>query len=156
KGEFLTLLGGSGSGKTTTLLSVAGFLEPTSGEILLNGDSILDKPAHKRNIGMVFQQYSLFPHMTIFDNVAFPLKMRKVGKAEIKERVKNILNLVELDSFAKRKPNQLSGGQQQREALARALVFVPNILLIDEALAVLDKKLREKMKIQIRVRQLKL
>ena len=150
KGEFLTLLGGSGSGKTTTLLSVAGFLEPTSGEILLNGDSILDKPAHKRNIGMVFQQYSLFPHMTIFDNVAFPLKMRKVGKAEIKERVKNILNLVELDSFAKRKPNQLSGGQQQRVALARALVFEPNILLMDEPLAALDKKLRETMQMEIR------
>ncbi|HLR02312.1 MAG TPA: ABC transporter ATP-binding protein [Virgibacillus sp.] len=150
QGEFLTLLGGSGSGKTTTLLSVAGFLEPTSGEILLNGKSILDKPAHKRNIGMVFQQYSLFPHMSIFDNVAFPLKMRKIGKAEIKERVKNILSLVELDGFAKRKPNQLSGGQQQRVALARALVFEPNILLMDEPLAALDKKLRETMQLEIR------
>jgi len=150
KGEFLTLLGGSGSGKTTTLLSVAGFLEPTSGEILLNGDSIIDKPAHKRNIGMVFQQYSLFPHMTIFDNVAFPLKMRKIGKAEMKEKVQNILSLVELEDFAKRKPNQLSGGQQQRVALARALVFEPNILLMDEPLAALDKKLRETMQMEIR------
>lgn len=150
QGEFLTLLGGSGSGKTTTLLSVAGFLEPTSGEILLNGDSILDKPAHKRNIGMVFQQYSLFPHMSIFDNVAFPLKMRKLGKAEIKERVKNILSLVELDGFSKRKPSQLSGGQQQRVALARALVFEPKILLMDEPLAALDKKLRETMQMEIR------
>jgi len=150
QGEFLTLLGGSGSGKTTTLLSVAGFLEPTSGEILLNGDSLLDKPAHKRNIGMVFQQYSLFPHMSIFDNVAFPLKMRKVGKAQIKERVENILSLVELDGFAKRKPSQLSGGQQQRVALARALVFEPNILLMDEPLAALDKKLRETMQMEIR------
>lgn len=150
EGEFLTLLGGSGSGKTTTLLSVAGFLEPTSGEILLKGDSILDKPAHKRNIGMVFQQYSLFPHMTIFDNVAFPLKMRKLGKAEIKEKVKNILSLVELDDFSSRKPTQLSGGQQQRVALARALVFEPNILLMDEPLAALDKKLRETMQMEIR------
>lgn len=150
KGEFLTLLGESGSGKTTTLLSVAGFLQPTTGEILLTGDSILDKAPHKRNIGMVFQQYSLFPHMTIFDNVAFPLKMRKVGKAAIKERVENILNLVELDGFAKRKPSQLSGGQQQRVALARALVFEPSILLMDEPLAALDKKLRETMQMEIR------
>lgn len=150
QGEFLTLLGGSGSGKTTTLLSVAGFLEPTSGEILLKGDSILDKPAHKRNIGMVFQQYSLFPHMSIYDNVAFPLKMRKVEKKEVKERVDNILSLVELDGFAKRKPNQLSGGQQQRVALARALVFEPSILLMDEPLAALDKKLRETMQMEVR------
>lgn len=150
KGEFLTLLGGSGSGKTTTLLSVAGFLEPSEGEILLSGESILDKPPHKRNIGMVFQHYSLFPHMSIFDNVAFPLKMRKTPKKEIKEKVTDILKLVELEDFIERKPNQLSGGQQQRVALARALVFEPNILLMDEPLAALDKKLRETMQLEIR------
>lgn len=150
KGEFLTLLGGSGSGKTTTLLSVAGFLETSEGEILLSGVSVLDKPPHKRNIGMVFQQYSLFPHMSIFDNVAFPLKMRKDSKAEIKEKVSNILRLVELEEFVKRKPNQLSGGQQQRVALARALVYEPTILLMDEPLAALDKKLRETMQLEIR------
>lgn len=150
QGEFLTFLGGSGSGKTTTLLSIAGFLEPSAGEILLSGASILDKPPHKRNIGMVFQQYSLFPHMSIFENVAFPLKMRKVGKDEIKKRVTDILTLVELEEFADRMPAQLSGGQQQRVALARALVFEPTILLMDEPLAALDKQLRETMQMEIR------
>lgn len=150
EGEFLTFLGGSGSGKSTTLLAIAGFLEPTDGEILLSGNSIINRPPHKRNIGMVFQQYSLFPHMSIFDNVAFPLKMRKVNKQEIKRRVKEMLELVELEQFSSRKPSQLSGGQQQRVALARALVFEPNILLMDEPLAALDKKLRETMQLEIR------
>src|SRR5699024_9521609 len=144
-GEFLTLLGGSGSGKTTTLLSVAGFLEPTSGEILLNGDSILDKPAHKRNIGMVFQQYSWLPHMTIFDNYAFPLKMSKNGNAEINKKIKNKLMLRELDRYAKLKTNQLTGGQQQRIDLAKVLVFELNILLMDEPRATRYKNLRETM-----------
>lgn len=149
-GEFISFLGASGSGKSTTLLSIAGFLEPSSGEILLSKQSIIDKPPHKRNIGMVFQQYSLFPHMTIFDNVAFPLKMRKVSKSEIKVKVNNMLELVELGDFSDRKPNQLSGGQQQRVALARALVFEPEIILMDEPLAALDKKLRETMQLEIR------
>src|SRR5690625_610694 len=149
-GEFISFLGASGSGKSTTLLSIAGFLEPTSGEILLSKQSILDKPAHQRNIGMVFQQYSLFPHMTIFENVAFPLKMRKVSKSEIKTKVNDMLALVELEEFSDRKPSQLSGGQQQRVALARALVFEPEIILMDEPLAALDKKLRETMQMEIR------
>lgn len=149
EGEFLTLLGGSGSGKTTTLLSVAGFLEPSEGEILLLGESILEKPAHKRNMGMVFQHYSLFPHMSIFENIAFPLKMRKMPKEELNEKVMNIVKLVELEAFIDRKPDQLSGGQQQRVALARALVFEPNILLMDEPLAALDKKLREQMQFEL-------
>jgi putative spermidine/putrescine transport system ATP-binding protein len=150
KGEFMTFLGSSGSGKSTTLLSIAGFLEPTSGDILFSGESVLKKPAHKRNIGMVFQQYSLFPHMTIFENIAFPLKMRKIPKQEINNRVKEILGLIEMEQFQGRKPNELSGGQQQRVALARALVFRPNILLMDEPLAALDKKLRETMQLEIR------
>jgi putative spermidine/putrescine transport system ATP-binding protein len=149
KGEFLTLLGASGSGKTTVLLSIAGFLEPSVGKISLSGESILDKPPHKRNIGMVFQQYSLFPHMSIFENIAFPLKMRKYSKSEIRTRVDNILKLVELEQFANRKPSQLSGGQQQRVALARALVYEPTILLMDEPLAALDKNLRETMQEEI-------
>src|SRR5699024_4683288 len=142
-GEFISFLGASGSGKSTTLLSIAGFLEPSSGEILLSKQSIVDKPPHKRNIGMVFQQYSLFPHMTIFENVAFPLKMRKVSKSEIQKKVNKMLDLVELEEFSDRKPSQLSGGQQQRVELARALVFEPEIILMDEPLAALDKKLRE-------------
>lgn len=149
-GEFISFLGASGSGKSTTLLSIAGFLEPTSGEILLSKQSIVDKPPHKRNIGMVFQQYSLFPHMTIFENVAFPLKMRKVSKSEIQKKVNKMLDLVELEEFSDRKPSQLSGGQQQRVALARALVFEPEIILMDEPLAALDKKLRESMQMEIR------
>lgn len=150
KGEFMTFLGSSGSGKSTTLLAIAGFLEPTSGDILLSGESILDKLPHQRNIGMVFQQYSLFPHMTIADNIAFPLKMRKLAKSEIQQRVNDMLKLIELEGFGHRKPNELSGGQQQRVALARALVFQPDILLMDEPLAALDKKLRETMQLEIR------
>ncbi|MFM1651603.1 ABC transporter ATP-binding protein [Brevibacillus sp. B_LB10_24] len=150
RGEFMTLLGSSGSGKSTTLLAIAGFLEPTSGDILQSGQTILDKPPHQRNIGMVFQQYSLFPHMSIADNIAFPLKMRKLEKSEIQRRVSDMLKLIELDGFGQRRPQELSGGQQQRVALARALVFQPNILLMDEPLAALDKKLRETMQLEIR------
>jgi len=150
KGEFMTFLGSSGSGKSTTLLAIAGFLEPTSGDILLSGQSILDKPPHQRNIGMVFQQYSLFPHMTIAENIAFPLQMRKMDKKEIQQRVNDMLKLIELEGFGQRKPHELSGGQQQRVALARALVFQPDILLMDEPLAALDKKLRETMQLEIR------
>lgn len=150
KGEFLTLLGGSGSGKTTTLMAVAGFNEPTNGDILIDGQSILNIPPYRRNIGMVFQHYSLFPHMNVFENVAFPLRRRKYPKAEIKEKTMATLKLVELDQFAKRKPNELSGGQQQRVALARSLVFEPSILLMDEPLAALDKRLRESLQMEIR------
>lgn len=150
QGEFMTLLGASGSGKTTTLLLIAGFLEPTSGEIILAGDSLLNKHPYKRNIGIVFQQYSLFPHMTISENIAFPLTVRRVPRAEIAARVSEMLKLIQLQGFGDRHPRQLSGGQQQRVALARALVFRPSILLMDEPLAALDKKLRETMQTEIR------
>jgi putative spermidine/putrescine transport system ATP-binding protein len=150
KGEFLTLLGPSGSGKTTTLMMIAGFTFPTSGDIRIGNDSIINKPAHKRNIGIVFQHYSLFPHMTTFENVAFPLKMRRMEQKEIQEKVHRLLEMVELTNLADRYPKQLSGGQQQRVALARALVFNPPILLMDEPLGALDKKLRESMQLEIK------
>jgi len=150
EGEFITLLGPSGSGKTTTLMMIAGFLFPTSGDIRIGTDSIVSKPAHKRNIGIVFQNYSLFPHMTVFDNIAFPLKMRKRDLGEIQERVSRFLELVKLSGFEQRYPKQLSGGQQQRVALARALVFDPPILLMDEPLGALDKNLREAMQLEIK------
>ena len=150
EGEFMTFLGPSGSGKTTTLMMIAGFLFPTSGDIRIGADSIVSKPAHKRNIGIVFQNYSLFPHMTVFDNIAFPLKMRKRGPGDIQERVGRFLELVKLAGFEQRYPKQLSGGQQQRVALARALVFDPPILLMDEPLGALDKNLREAMQLEIK------
>lgn len=150
EGEFITLLGPSGSGKTTTLLMIAGFLFPTSGDIRIGTESIVSKPAHKRNIGIVFQNYSLFPHMTVLDNIAFPLKMRKLDPVNIRERVKRFLELVKLSGFEQRYPKQLSGGQQQRVALARALVFDPPILLMDEPLGALDKNLREAMQLEIK------
>jgi spermidine/putrescine ABC transporter ATP-binding subunit len=149
KGEFITLLGPSGSGKTTTLMMIAGFVFPSSGDILIGGQSIVSKPAHKRNIGIVFQHYSLFPHMTAFENVAFPLKMRKMDAYAIRGKVNDLLGLVELTELGSRYPRQLSGGQQQRVALARALVFDPPILLMDEPLGALDKKLRESMQLEI-------
>jgi len=149
-GEFLTLLGPSGSGKTTTLNMIAGFEIPTSGQILLEGRDITTVPPNNRGIGMVFQNYALFPHMTVFDNIAFPLKMRKMSGKEIRTRVKTALQLVQLPGFEKRYPNQLSGGQQQRIALARALVFQPPILLMDEPLGALDKKLRDHMRLEIK------
>jgi putative spermidine/putrescine transport system ATP-binding protein len=149
KGEFVSLLGPSGSGKTTTLMMLAGFESATQGEIRLNGKRLDDKPPHQRDIGMVFQNYALFPHLTIEQNVAFPLSVRGMGKAEQKARVKRALEMVELPQLASRRPSQLSGGQQQRVALARALVFEPSVVLMDEPLGALDKRLRETMQYEI-------
>ena len=149
-GEFLTFLGPSGSGKTTTLMMIAGFLIPTSGDIMVEGRSIVRIAPYKRNIGMVFQNYALFPHMSVFENIAFPLQMRRVSKAEIKKRVNWALDLVQLGGFEYRRPNQLSGGQQQRVAVARSLVFEPSVLLLDEPLGALDAKLREGMQLELK------
>ncbi|SAK67397.1 spermidine/putrescine ABC transporter ATPase [Caballeronia catudaia] len=149
KGEFLSLLGPSGSGKTTTLMMLAGFESPTQGEIRLDGRRLDDKPPHQRDIGMVFQNYALFPHLTIAENVAFPLSVRRVSRAEQKTRVKRALDMIELPHLANRRPAQLSGGQQQRVALARALVFEPSVVLMDEPLGALDKRLRETMQYEI-------
>jgi len=150
RGEFLTLLGPSGSGKTTTLLMLAGFERPTSGEIELDGQSLSTEPPYRRNFGMVFQDYALFPHMTVFENIAFPMVVRKYPKAEITARVASILEMIKLERFRERKPSQLSGGQQQRVALARALVFQPRLVLMDEPLGALDKQLREQMQLEIK------
>tara|TARA_B100001109_G_scaffold137240_1_gene111585 strand:+ start:329 stop:1423 length:1095 start_codon:yes stop_codon:yes gene_type:complete len=150
KGEFLTMLGPSGSGKTTTLMMLAGFETPTSGEIYLEGEPISSIPPYKRGIGMVFQNYALFPHMTVNENLAFPLEVRKLPKDEINEKVHKALSMVELQDFGTRMPLQLSGGQQQRVALARALVFEPRLVLMDEPLGALDKKLREQMQYEIK------
>lgn len=149
KGEFLTMLGPSGSGKTTCLMMLAGFETATHGDIRLGGVSINNIPPHKRGIGMVFQNYALFPHMTIAENLSFPLEVRKLGKAEREEKVKRALDMVEMGDFGGRRPAQLSGGQQQRVALARALVFEPELVLMDEPLGALDKQLREKMQFEI-------
>lgn len=150
RGEFLTFLGPSGSGKTTTLNLIAGFTEPTTGSMLLNGTPIEKLRAHERNLGVVFQHYALFPHMTVADNVEYPLKQRKVPKAERKEQVAKALEMVRLSQYADRFPKQLSGGQQQRVALARAVVYRPPILLMDEPLGALDKKLREWLQLELR------
>jgi putative spermidine/putrescine transport system ATP-binding protein len=150
KGEFLTMLGPSGSGKTTTLMMLAGFETPTHGEIYLDDQPIGNIPPHKRNIGMVFQNYALFPHMTVSENLSYPLQVRKRPKSEIKERVAKALEMVELRGFGGRFPAQLSGGQQQRVALARALVFEPHLVLMDEPLGALDKNLREQMQYEIK------
>lgn len=150
KSEFLTLLGPSGSGKTTTLMIIAGFEKADWGEVYLNEKPIINIPPYKRNIGMVFQQYALFPHMNVFDNVAYPLRNRKRARAEIKQKVTEILEMVQLSEQVERFPSQLSGGQQQRVALARALVFNPPLLLLDEPLGALDKNLREQMKLEIK------
>jgi putative spermidine/putrescine transport system ATP-binding protein len=150
RGEFLTLLGPSGSGKTTTLMMLAGFETPTHGVISLEGNSINRVPPEKRNIGMVFQNYALFPHMTVAENLAFPLKVRRLARAEIEAKVVRALDMVQLSGFANRRPGQLSGGQQQRVALARALVFAPKLVLMDEPLGALDKQLREQMQIEIK------
>jgi len=150
RGEFLSLLGPSGSGKTTTLMMLAGFESVSAGTIRLEGQPIETLPAHRRNLGVVFQSYSLFPHMTVAGNVAFPLQMRKVPAAEAAQKVRAALQRVRLEAFADRRPAQLSGGQQQRVALARALVFEPSVVLMDEPLAALDKKLREEMQLEIR------
>ncbi len=149
-GEFLTLLGPSGSGKTTTLMLLAGFEAPNSGTIRLGGNAIESLPAHQRQIGVVFQNYSLFPHMTVAQNVAFPLSVRKQPAAVIADKVAAALAKVHLQGLAERRPQQLSGGQQQRVALARALVFEPRLVLMDEPLSALDKKLREEMQLEIR------
>ncbi|MBR0801306.1 ABC transporter ATP-binding protein [Bradyrhizobium jicamae] len=150
KGEFVTLLGPSGSGKTTTLMMLAGFEVPTHGEIYVADRPIKDMPPHKRDIGMVFQNYALFPHLTIEENVAFPLAVRKVKKAEAQERVRAALRMIKMEPLAQRRPGQLSGGQQQRVALARALVFNPQLVLMDEPLGALDKRLREQMQLEIK------
>tara|TARA_B100000029_G_C17481445_1_gene925716 strand:+ start:25 stop:1113 length:1089 start_codon:yes stop_codon:yes gene_type:complete len=150
KGEFVTMLGPSGSGKTTTLMMLAGFETPTNGEIYLQGKAISKIPPYDRQIGMVFQNYALFPHMTVQENLSFPLEVRKLTKSDIKEKVKKALDMVELGDFGSRFPAQLSGGQQQRVALARALVFEPQLVLMDEPLGALDKNLREQMQYEIK------
>jgi putative spermidine/putrescine transport system ATP-binding protein len=150
RGEFLSLLGPSGSGKTTTLMMLAGFESPTAGEILLDGKPITRTPPHKRHFGMVFQNYALFPHMTVGDNVAYPLTVRKVPKDEIARRTAKALDMVQLGGKGDRYPAQLSGGQQQRVALARALVFEPQLVLMDEPLGALDKQLREHMQLELK------
>lgn len=149
KGEFLTMLGPSGSGKTTCLMMLAGFETATHGDIRLDGVSINNIPPHKRGIGMVFQNYALFPHMTVAENLAFPLEVRKIGKSDREAKVTRALEMVEMGAFGGRRPAQLSGGQQQRIALARALVFEPELVLMDEPLGALDKQLREKMQFEI-------
>ena len=150
QGEFLSLLGPSGSGKTTTLMMLAGFESPTAGEISLNGVPITRTPPHKRNFGMVFQNYALFPHMTVADNIAYPLTVRKLSAADRKVKVDRALDMVQLGRMGARYPSQLSGGQQQRVALARALVFDPQLVLMDEPLGALDKQLREHMQIELK------
>jgi putative spermidine/putrescine transport system ATP-binding protein len=150
RGEFLTLLGPSGSGKTTTLMLLAGFETPTAGEILLEGKPLSRVPPYQRNIGMVFQNYALFPHMTVTENIGFPLSVRDVSAADIAKRVERALDMVQLGGFGQRRPAQLSGGQQQRVAVARALVFEPKLILMDEPLGALDKQLREQMQLEIR------
>jgi putative spermidine/putrescine transport system ATP-binding protein len=150
KGRFLTILGPSGSGKTTLLRVIAGFLRPTAGEIVINGEPVSAVPPHKRSIGMVFQKLALFPHMTAAENVAFPLKMRRFDARSIPERVERYLELVRLGGYGGRRIHELSGGQQQRVAIARALVFEPDLLLLDEPLAALDRKLREEMQLEFR------
>ncbi|MBI3156683.1 MAG: ABC transporter ATP-binding protein [Burkholderiales bacterium] len=150
RGEFLSLLGPSGSGKTTTLMMLAGFESPTAGEILLDGRPITRTPPHKRNFGMVFQNYALFPHMTVADNVAYPLTVRRVARDAIAQKVAKALAMVQLGGKDARYPGQLSGGQQQRVALARALVFEPQLVLMDEPLGALDKQLREHMQIELK------
>jgi len=153
EGEFLSLLGPSGCGKTTTLNLIAGFVEPTAGRILIDGEDVTGLPAHLRGLGVVFQSYALFPHLSVFENVAFGLRERRAPSAEIARRVGEALELVQLDSQGRQRPAELSGGMQQRVALARALVYRPRVLLLDEPLAALDKKLREEMRDELRAIQ---
>ena len=150
RSEFLTLLGPSGSGKTTTLTMLAGFERPTEGRIFVDGEDITDVPVEKRGIGMVFQNYALFPNMTVAENIAFPLRVRGVSRAEMTSKVARALSMVRLDGFGERKPQQLSGGQQQRVAVARALVFEPSLILLDEPLGALDRQLREQMQYELK------
>lgn len=156
KGELVSLLGPSGCGKTTTLRVVAGFIEPVEGQFLLDGDDYTRLPVHNRNFGLVFQSYALFPHLTVEENVAFGLKMKKLSKSDIKLKVEEMLKVVDMEQFAKRYPKELSGGQRQRVAIARALVIEPKLLLLDEPLSNLDAKLRLKMRVEIRKLQQKL
>ena len=153
EGEFLSLLGPSGCGKTTTLNLIAGFVEPTAGRILIDGEDVTGLPAHLRGLGVVFQSYALFPHLSVFENVAFGLRERRTPSAEIARRVGEALELVQLDRQGRQRPAELSGGMQQRVALARALVYRPRVLLLDEPLAALDKKLREEMRDELRAIQ---
>jgi len=148
-GEFATILGPSGSGKTTMLSLLAGIMLPSSGSIVVGDRDVTELPAARRNVGLVFQSYALFPHMSVFENVAFPLRIRRVPSRELRQRVEETLALVRLDGYGERKPHELSGGQQQRVALARAIVFKPDILLLDEPLAALDRKLREEVRTEI-------
>ncbi len=150
EGEFLTLLGPSGSGKTTLLMAVAGLIEPDGGEIRIDGKLATYLPVHLRDIGMVFQSYALFPHLSVFENIAFPLRMRRIDEAQIKRDVAAVLEKVRLDGMANRLPRELSGGQQQRVALARCFVYRPSIILMDEPLGALDKKLRDEMQLEIK------
>jgi len=150
RGEFFAMLGPSGCGKTTTLKMIAGFEQPTAGHVFLEGEDVSQVPPHKRNVNTVFQQYALFPHMSVFDNVAFGPRSKKINESEVKSRVNEMLEVVRLGEFAQRRPAQLSGGQQQRVALARALVNYPSALLLDEPLAALDLKLREAMQIELK------
>lgn len=156
EGEFLTLLGSSGCGKTTTLRMIAGFEEPTTGSIKVEGESIEEKEPFERNVNTVFQTYALFPHKTIYDNIAYGLKMQKVPKKEIKQRVLEMMDMVQLNGFEKRYPSQLSGGQKQRVAIARALINRPRVLLLDEPLGALDLKLRKQMQLELKRLQKKL
>lgn len=156
KGEFLTLLGPSGCGKTTTLRMIAGFEQPTSGEILLEGKNVAGLPPHKRDINTVFQNYALFPHMTVKENIGYGLKMKGTPKSEIDGRVQDALRIVQMEAFATRKPRELSGGQQQRVAVARAIVNNPTVLLLDEPLGALDLKLRKQMQFELKHLQQKL
>ena len=150
RGEFITMLGPSGSGKTTCLMMLAGFEPATHGEIFLNDEPINNVPPHKRGIGMVFQNYALFPHMTVAENLAFPLEVRGMSKSDVETRVRRALDMVQLGGFEDRRPGQLSGGQQQRVAVSRALVFDPQLVLMDEPLGALDKQLREQMQYEIK------
>ncbi len=156
EGEFLTLLGSSGCGKTTTLRMIAGFEEPSTGSIKVEGIPVEEKEPYERNVNTVFQTYALFPHKTIFDNIAYGLKMKKVPKEEIKERVSEMMDMVQLTGFEKRYPSQLSGGQKQRVAIARALINRPRVLLLDEPLGALDLKLRKQMQLELKRLQKKL
>src|SRR5699024_984210 len=149
-GEFMTLLGPSGSGKTTALNCLAGFIDPDRGELRVAGKNILDLSPERRQLGMVFQSYTLFPHMSVYDNVAFPLRLRKMHSADIRKKVDAVLDMVQLSEFASRMPSALSGGQQQRVAFARAVVFEPPVLLMDEPLSALDLKLRKSMQLEIK------
>jgi len=150
EGEFVTLLGPSGSGKTTLLMTIAGFARPSGGSISIGGTEVVRLPPHKRDIGMVFQNYALFPHMNVGENIAYPLRLRHVAKAEIADRVDHVLDLMQLSGYGSRRVDELSGGQRQRVALARAIVFEPRILLMDEPLSALDKQLRERMQMELR------